>query len=142
MNSDGFQAYGFYSDGPKGWIGKIVMFTKIPNSEPPIYNLGFGDQDPNSGKTDDVVVNNNEDRDVVLATVANTIVEFCNHYGNHYIYAKRQYNCTYQSISNGDSGLWEEISKDFDVYGLKDDAWHVLKPSTINYEAFLVNRSN
>ncbi len=64
------------------------MFTKIPNSEPPIYNLGFGDQDPNSGKTDDVMVNNNEDRDIVLATVANTIVEFCNHYGNHYIYAK------------------------------------------------------
>ena len=64
------------------------MFTKIPNSEPPIYNLGFGDQDPNSEKTDDVVVNNNEDRDIVLATVANTIVEFCNYYGNHYIYAK------------------------------------------------------
>ncbi|WP_432329775.1 hypothetical protein ACRQ5D_14675 [Mucilaginibacter sp. P25] len=28
------------------------------------------------------------------------------------------------------------------MYGLKDDAWHVFKPSTINYEAFLVNRSN
>jgi hypothetical protein len=88
INSNDFQDYEFYSDGPKGWIKKIVMFTKIPNSEPPIYNLGFGDQDPNSEKTDDVVVNNNEDRDIVLATVANTIVEFCNHYGNHYIYAK------------------------------------------------------
>ncbi len=34
------------------------------------------------------VVSNNEHRDIVLATVANTIAEFCNHYGYHYIYAK------------------------------------------------------
>lgn len=34
------------------------------------------------------VVSNNEHRDIVLATVANTIVEFCNQYGYHYIYAK------------------------------------------------------
>nr|WP_243771921.1 hypothetical protein [Mucilaginibacter rubeus] len=46
INSNDFQDYEFYSDGPKGWIKKIVMFTKIPNSAPPIYNLGFGDQDP------------------------------------------------------------------------------------------------
>jgi hypothetical protein len=40
----------------------------------------------------------------------------------------------------GIAGLWEEISEDFDVYGLKDDAWHMFKPNTINYEAFLVKQ--
>jgi|GEM_PF-5629220 len=87
-NSNDFQDYEFYSDGPNYELKKILMFTKITNSEPPIYNLEFGDQDPHSGETDDVVVSNNEDRDIVFATVANTIVEFCNHYGIHYIYAK------------------------------------------------------
>lgn len=76
INSNDFQDYEFYSDGPKGRIEKIVMFTKNPNSEPPIYNLAFGDQDPNSGKTDDVMVNNNEGRDIVLATVANAYISY------------------------------------------------------------------
>jgi hypothetical protein len=140
INSNDFQDYEFYSDGPKGRIKKIVMFTKIPNSEPPIYNLGFGDQDPESGETDDVVVSNNEDRDVVLATVANTIVEFCNHYGNHYIYAKGSTAARTRLYQMGIAGLWEEISKDFDVYGLKDDVWHGFEPYTVNYDAFLVKQ--
>ena len=140
LNSNNYYDYEFYSEGPNGRIKKIVMFTKIPNSEPPIYNLGFGDQDPHSGETDDVVVSNNKDRDIVLATVANTIVEFCHHYGNHYIYAKGSTAARTRLYQMGIAGLWEEISKDFDVYGLKDNAWHLFKPNTINYEAFLVKQ--
>jgi len=110
------------------------MFTKIPNSEPPICNLGVGDQDPYSGQTDDVVVSNNEDRDIVLATVANTIVKFC----NHYIYAKASTTARTRLYQMGIAGLWEEISKDIDVYELKDDAWPICMPNTINYEAFFL----
>jgi len=40
----------------------------------------------------------------------------------------------------GIAGLWEQISKDFDVYGLKGGSWHAFEPNTINYEAFLVKR--
>lgn len=140
INSNDYQDYEFYSEGPKGRIKKIVMFTKIPDSEPPIYNLGFGDHDPNSGETDDVVVSNNEDRDIVLATVANTIVEFCNHYGNHFIYAKGSTAGRTRLYQMGIAGLWQEISEDFDVYGLKNDVWHRFEPNSINYEAFLVKR--
>jgi hypothetical protein len=53
-NSNDFQDSEFYSDGPKGRLKKIIMFTKIPDSGPSIYNLGFGDQDPYTGETDDV----------------------------------------------------------------------------------------
>ena len=106
INSNDYQDYEFYSEGPKGRIKKIVMFTKIPNTDPLVYNLGFGDQNPYSGHIDDAVVSNNEDRDIVLATVANTIVEFCSYHGNHYIYAKgSKHYCPYQVISNGHSGF-------------------------------------
>ena len=135
-----FKIMNFIVTAPKDGLKKLSCLQKIPNSEPPIYNLGFGDQNPYSGETDDIVVSNNEDRDIVLATVANTIVEFCNHYGNHYIYAKGSTTARTRLYQMGIAGLWDEISKDFDVYGLKDDAWQVFEPNTINYDAFLVKQ--
>ncbi len=69
------------------------MFTKAQEN-PTIYNLAFGDVDPHTGIVSDIVITDNQDRDKVLATVANTIHAFCNHYGNHYIYiyiCKRQH---------------------------------------------------
>src|SRR5476651_2083907 len=81
-----FKEYEFYSIGPKGKIKKIVKFQKIQD-EPLVYNLAFGDQDPETGLINDSIKTNNEDRDIVLATVANTINDFSDHYGNHYVYA-------------------------------------------------------
>lgn len=52
---------------------------------------------------DDISVSNNNDRNKVLATVANTIFDFTSNNGNHYIFA-----------------TLGEISMDFDVYGYKD----------------------
>jgi hypothetical protein len=82
-----YREYEFYSKGPKGSIKKLVTFVKIQEA-PVIYNLAFGDADPVTGLMNDSVISNNEDRDVVLATVANTVNDFCNHYGDHFIYAK------------------------------------------------------
>lgn len=82
-----FQDYEFYSHGPKGRIKKLVRFTKI-QEEPVIYNLAFGDADPETDMMNDQVTTNNEDRDIVLATVANTVNDFCDNYGDHFIYAK------------------------------------------------------
>ena len=39
----------------------------------------------------------------------------------------------------GISALWQEISIDFDVYGLKQEDWHEFQ-NNVNYEAFLVKR--
>ena len=63
-----FQAYEFYSEGPKGEIRKLVIFDRISEIEPPIYNLAFGDVDE-KGRLDDTSVSNNKDRDIILATV-------------------------------------------------------------------------
>ena len=135
-----YQAYEFYSEGPKGRIRKLVIFTKIPETEPPVFNLAFGDAHPVTGKLDDAVISNNQDRNIVLATVANTIATFCDHYGNHYIYAEGSTASRTRLYQMGIAALWNEISTDFEVYGLKQKAWQDFKPYGINYEAFLVKR--
>jgi len=140
FNSNNYQDYEFYSEGPQGRIKKVVQYTKIPNAYPPAYNLAFGDPDPDTGELDDTAISNNHDRDIVLATVANTITEFCNHYGNHYIYAKGSTPSRTRLYQMGITGLWEEISAVFEVYGLKDNVWWRFTPNHINYEAFLVKR--
>jgi len=135
-----YQAYEFFSEGPKGRIRKLVIFTKIPETEPSIYNLAFGDAHPVTGELDDAVISNNEDRDIVLATVANTIATFCDYYGNHYIYAEGSTASRTRLYQMGITSLWNEISADFEVYGLKDSTWKLFVPYSLNYEAFLVRR--
>ncbi len=135
-----YQDYEFFSEGPKGRIRKLVTFTKIPDTEPPIYNLAFGDVHPVTGELDDAVISNNQDRDIILATVANTITAFCDHYGKHYIYAEGSTSSRTRLYQIGIAGLWNEISADFEVYGLKESGWHEFNPNSVNYEAFLVKR--
>ena len=69
-----YHAFEFFSEGPKGRIRKMVIYSKISDTEPPIYNLAFGDINPVTGKMDDSIISDNEDKDIILATVANTIV--------------------------------------------------------------------
>lgn len=140
FNSNDYRAYEFYSYGPKGRIKKLVLCTKVPDTEPPLYNLAFGDKHPETGNLDDEIVSNNQDRDKVLATVANTIVEFCNHYDNPYVYAEGRTPSRTRLYQMGIAGLWDEISADFEVFGLSGEHWHKFEPYSINYEAFLLKR--
>lgn len=136
-NND-FQDYEFYSEGPKGKIKKVVRFSKI-EVDPIVYNLGFGDEKLETGEINDSVITNNEDRDTVLATVANTIIDFSNYHNNPYIYAKGSTLTRTRLYQIGISKLWEEINKDFDLYGLKEENWQEFKKN-VNYKAFLVKR--
>jgi hypothetical protein len=76
--SNDYRKYIFYSSGPQGRIKKVVTYTKLSDA-PVTYNLAFGDENA-AGVIDDEVVSNNQDRDMVLATVASTINLFCDHY--------------------------------------------------------------
>ena len=135
-----FKAYEFFSEGPRGRIRKLVTFTAIPDTDPPIYNLAFGDANPNTGKLDDNVISNNNDRDIVLATVANTITAFCDYFGNQYIYAEGSTPSRTRLYQMGITNLWEVISADFYVFGLKENEWQKFKPYSGNYDAFLIKR--
>ncbi len=94
---------------------------------------------PVSGLTSDLTVSDNGDRDIILATVAYTVKDSCAHYGNHYIYAKGSTSVRTRLYQIGIAGLFEEISTDFEVYGVIYDIAYPFQKN-VNYEAFLVKR--
>ncbi|GAA3975559.1 DUF6934 family protein [Mucilaginibacter dorajii] len=131
--------YEFYSEGPNGRIKKAVRFTRMTHEEPIFYNLGFGDVSQETDLIDDNIVSNNDDRDIVLATVAKTVIDFTNIHGNHYVFATGSTSSRTRLYQMGISGLWEEISKDFKVLGFVKGDWQPFQKN-VNYEAFLVKR--
>ena len=133
-----FTDYKFFSEGPKGKITKVVRFTKIEEN-PDLYNLAFGDEQHDSWEINDSVITNNNDRDLVLSTVANTVIDFTNYYSNCDIVAKGSIASRTRLYQIGISGLLEEISIYFYVYGLKGDIWHDFQKD-VNYKAFLIKR--
>jgi hypothetical protein len=84
-------------------------------------------------------VTNNEDKNKVLATVGNTIIDFTNYYGSHYIYAEGSTPARTRLYQMGIANLWDEINTQFWVYGLRDDNWYLFEKN-VNYDAFLVKR--
>jgi hypothetical protein len=84
-------------------------------------------------------ITNNQDSDIVLATVANTIIDFSNHYGNQYVYAKGSSSSRTRLYQISISNLWDEISIHFELYGLRDGKWYEFEKN-VNYEAFLGKR--
>jgi hypothetical protein len=48
-------------------IHKIVKFVRVREAE--YFQFGFGDLDENTGKVDDIIVSNNGDTSLVLATL-------------------------------------------------------------------------
>ena len=115
-----------------------MVYAKIQD-DPVVYNLAFGDEDPDTGEINDTITSNNADSDIVLATVANTIHDFCNHYGNHYIFATGSTPSRTRLYQMNISRLLNEISKDFDVFGVIKGQRYKFQKS-INYEGFLVKR--
>jgi hypothetical protein len=133
-----FRQFEFVSRGPKGAIKKLVAYTKIQD-DPIMYNLAFGDENPKTRLLDDSVKSNNEDRDKVLATVANTIINFSDHYGNHLIYATGSSPARTRLYQMSIAAMIDKINKDFDVYGVKDLVAYPFQKN-VNYDAFVVKR--
>ena len=73
-SSPDFLDFEFISIGPKGAITKVVRYREI--NVRGIYNLGFGDKEPESGFISDLSISNNNDSQKVLATVARTLYLF------------------------------------------------------------------
>lgn len=133
-----FKEYEFFSVGPKGKIKKLVSFTKF-HDDPIIYNLAFGDADPETGLINDLVTSDNKDREIVLATVANTINKFCDHYGDHLIFAAGSTPARTRLYQMAISKLLEDVKSEFSVYGIiNGDILDFQR--NVNYESFLVKR--
>ena len=133
-----FKEYAFDSIGPNGKIRKIVRFQKLQDN-PMIYNLAFGDLNPITGKVSDLTTSDNKDRDIVLATVANTVIDFSDHYGNHFIYAAGSTPARTRLYQIGLNRILDEIRTNFDIYGIVNEEIYPMQMN-VNYEAFLIKR--
>lgn len=83
LSSPDLLEYEFLSQGPHGSITKTIKFEPTLHDE--IFNLAFGNPKPD-GTIDDLIVNNNKDRNKILATVAHSVRLFCSKYPDKWIH--------------------------------------------------------
>ena len=132
------KTFEFISEGPKGKIDKVVVYSEINLKE--VYNLAFGDKDPITGFLNDLIVTNNGDSHKVLATVAATLYAFTSEEPNATIIATGSTAARTRLYRMGISNNLEEIMKDFIVYGLTvNKNWELFRKNII-YGAFLIRR--
>jgi hypothetical protein len=131
--------YEFTSTGPKGQIHKIVKYSETNLKD--VYNLALGDKDPLTEKIDYNTISNNEDSDMVLATVVSTVYTFTEKYPDARIFATGTTKSRNRLYRIGITKYFLEIKLDFEVFGLIDDDWVAFEIG-IEYEAFLVQRKN
>lgn len=135
-----FLEYNFYSRGPKGSIKKIVRFTRVTTSGFTYYNLGFGDWDERNDAIDDFVISNNQDADIVLATVAASVIDFSDHYPDVFIYAEGSTTSRTRRYQMGINKFRDEIESLFEIFGLIENEGFVPFEPGKNYKAFVVKR--
>lgn len=128
--------YQFTSAGAKGEILKIVQFSQI---EGDFYNLAFGDYCTKTNLLDDLSVSSNGDRDKVLATVANCVVEYSRLYPERKIYATGSTPSRTRLYQMGIAKYIQQIKEDFDVFGFHEGKWIPFQ-TKINFHSFLLSR--
>jgi len=75
----------FISEGPNGLIRKLIQF-QVTN-RPDLFNLAFGNNNPETGEIDDLSVSNNGDSEKVLATVVAALYAFFDKHPHAFVYA-------------------------------------------------------
>jgi hypothetical protein len=117
------------------------MVEYIPTTIENVYNLAFGDYDENIGGINDRVITNNDDSKKVLATVASTVYAFTAKHPEAGIYATGSTVVRTRLYRMGLTNNLVEISKEFDLFGLRDKEWEQFIVGE-EYEAFFVTRKN
>ncbi len=138
-----FLKYEFNSFGPKGVIQKCIHFTETSNAQ--IFNLAFGNLLEN-GSIDDLAIDNNLDRNKILATVVSIIYEFSYHYPEKWVFFCGSTIERTRLYRMAITTNFEELSNDFEILGVIDDIelGFVYKPfqKGINYFGFLIKQKN
>lgn len=127
----------FISEGTKREIPKLIKYSETNLKD--MYNLAFGDKDPETGEIDDKVISNNGDSEKVLATVVATVYAFSDKYPDCWIFATGSTKARTRLYRMGITRYIDEIKKDFEIYGLKQNEWETFKKE-VEYDAFLVRR--
>lgn len=138
-NSEDHKDYIFDSIGPNGEIRKVVRYSLYELDGVEYYNLGFGDLNLETMEVDDLSISANKDRDKVLATVANTVLDFISHFPDALIAATGSTPARTRLYQMAIAANFDDINSFLHVLGYKDGRWHVFLANG-NYERFLVLR--
>jgi hypothetical protein len=136
-SSRDLMTFTFESVGPKGIVAKVVKYS--PLNVKGYYNLGFGDEDPNTGYISDLATTNNSDSRKVLATVAYTLYRFTERYPDAVVIAAGSTQARTRLYRMGISNNLVAIQHDFDIAGLTENGWEPFAKG-IEYLAFSVRR--
>jgi hypothetical protein len=109
------EVFEFESIGLKGKIQKLVLFKETSFSG--IYNLGFGDIDPETGYIDDKVVSDNGDGEIVLSTVVSTIHKFFDKHPHAQIYLSGSTKSRTRLYRIAINKYFELFSSKFEIMG-------------------------
>lgn len=131
--SKNFTQFAFQSEGIKGKIVKIIIFSPIAENE---WNLGFGDF--HRGKLDDTTMTNNNDAMKTIRTVAQAILIFIETYPDRIVVIepldekrKRFYNRIFQKF-------YDEINIYFNIIGIREGVSFVFNPKEF-YDVFKIS---
>lgn len=130
----------FYSVGSKGEFKKVVQFSQT--NDPGIFNLGFGDKLKN-GEIDDLIRNNNQDRNKILATIAAIVYEFTAAYPDKMVFFSGSTPERTRLYRMAISLNLEELEADFEIFGVNfneiESVFEVFEKGK-NYDGFIVKR--
>ncbi len=129
--------FGFISVGRKGKIIKVVQYS--PTGIPNVYNLGFGDKDLKRVKYLTLLFLIMETVQMVLATVAGTVIKFTEKHPLSQVIAVGVSKSRTRLYQIGISNNFEEINKTFHIYGYTHVKWELFVKGR-NYDAFLVKK--
>jgi hypothetical protein len=132
-----FTTFEFISEGPKGLFRKKIEFQET--STPNLYNLAFGDTNVETGEIDDLAVSNNSDTEKVLATVVAAVYAFFEKHPTAYVYATGSSNARTRLYRIGITKFYDEMVKDFYLYGQVGDDFFPFEPGT-RYTGFLAQQ--
>jgi hypothetical protein len=132
-----FTRFEFISEGSKGVIRKLVEFQETTISG--VYNLAFGDFNPQTQQIDDLAVSDNGDTEKVLATVIDAVYAFFNKYPDAYVYATGSTKTRTRLYRMGITRFYDEMKKDFYLYGQIGDDFVEFETDT-TYDGFLAQR--
>ena len=128
--------YVFESIGKKGIILKVVKFVELQGN---IYNLGFGDFDPNTNQVDDIVVTDNGDTVKVLATIVSIVIDFLSKNPTSFVFFEGSTESRTRLYQIAINLYYNEFIKMFEMYGLNNGQPESFQKNK-SYESFLIKK--
>ena len=111
--ADDLSVFEFISEGRNGKIKKRIVFAKTEMRG--VYNIAFGNISANN-TLDDETINDNGDRNKVLATVAQAVDRYTRRYPRRWIYFSGSTYARTRLYRMAISLNLDELTKIFEIY--------------------------